>query len=99
MRQADTYRGARRNKARDMGLLHVWKDPHRGYAAQANHKAKLAQRARICAAARDVACQVAAKAVLTRQNPAPLVLDAMRVFWSKLPRTRVNFRILKELRA
>lgn len=97
-RPAATYRGARRNAARDKGLLGEWKAM--GYhAAQANVQAALPKRRRRCAVARAVAVNAAAHAVLSGGHRIQMVRDALLRFWKENGgNSRATYRVMRELR-
>jgi hypothetical protein len=100
MRQADTYRSARRNLVREQRNSETKKLSLRygrlmDLAAQANHRADLAGRRKLCAAASALVIKK------VHHLPRPLAVAAtMRIllaFWRKAPNTRVNYRIVRDL--
>jgi hypothetical protein len=96
-RKADSYRGARRNAARKLGLLRR----EDRFAAIANAKAKLPERRQQCRQARDLVGRALAERVLTTGTPLTMAEASivLRDFWRGQPATRVTSRILRELGA
>lgn len=91
MREADTYRGARRNAFREDGI-DLWRNAR--FWNKANIDAKIEDRAK--------QCDRAVKALsFSMTQPGgtlrPAMTNALIKFWRGEPRTRVVNRILKEL--
>ena len=96
MRNADSYRGARRNNARREGWLKKWRNGM--FAVAANDKAKLNERAVMANSAREEAARALVAAGVLAQ---PTVATAARLdFYSRVPapRSRVVNRIIRDLR-
>lgn len=95
MRDASTYRGARRNAAREMpqGLV-VWRVVS---AAAANSKAKLDERREQCADAQHAAMAVVRDLHTSGVRRELAAMDALRSYWLTQERSRVVSRILLAL--
>jgi hypothetical protein len=93
MRDASTYRGARRNAARKPGGLRRWRDM--GYDESANAKADLGRRGAQAKAAREAVSKalVAAGALAGHS----VVNHAFFAFYQAEKRTRVVNRIISGL--
>lgn len=96
MRLANSYRGARRNEARDQGDLADWRESDR-YAIAANGRANIADRIKLCGEA------VAAVALALSDHRHPgQAISVMRDFWRKhrwQGAGRAHSRIVRELAA
>lgn len=96
MRQASTYRGARRNHARKHRALGDWRASARHVTA-ANFVAKLYERSVMANAAREAASKAISFARAAGIPVAGVAHAAFVAFYAAQKRTRVVGRILRDL--
>lgn len=97
MRLANSYRGARRNEARDQGGLADWRVSDR-FAIAANGRANIAERRKLCGEA--VKAVAAVMAVARGASASQMAISTLRTFWRQHAWRgcgRAHSRILRDL--